>query len=175
MTAAETPTYLDLSKMIDHSLLNPTLTIEALESGIAVARAYNSGSVCIMPFALERCAELLRGTVARIHHQGQHHDRVSAWWPHDSHQGRRGSPSDRRRRRGIGHGCEHLPSTYRRVGLCRGRYRSRGEGYTRGWAKVKVIFENCYLNAEQKIWLCEICNRAGADWVKVSTGYSTSG
>ena len=41
--------------------------------------------------------------------------------------------------------------------------------------KVKVIFENCYLNAEQKIWLCEICNRAGADWVKVSTGYGTSG
>ena len=41
--------------------------------------------------------------------------------------------------------------------------------------KVKVIFENCYLNDEQKIRLCEICARAGADWVKTSTGYGTGG
>jgi len=42
-------------------------------------------------------------------------------------------------------------------------------------AKIKVIFENCYLNDEQKIRLCEICTDAGADWVKTSTGYGTSG
>lgn len=41
--------------------------------------------------------------------------------------------------------------------------------------KVKVIFENCYLNDEQKIRLCEICTEIGADWVKTSTGYGTSG
>ena len=41
--------------------------------------------------------------------------------------------------------------------------------------KVKVIFENCYLNREQKIALCEICTEVGADWVKTSTGYGTGG
>jgi deoxyribose-phosphate aldolase len=41
--------------------------------------------------------------------------------------------------------------------------------------RVKVIFENCYLNTEQKIRLCKICCDAGADWVKTSTGYGTGG
>ena len=41
--------------------------------------------------------------------------------------------------------------------------------------KVKVIFENCYLNDDQKIRLCEICGALGADWVKTSTGYGTGG
>jgi deoxyribose-phosphate aldolase len=41
--------------------------------------------------------------------------------------------------------------------------------------KVKVIFENCYLNDAQKIRLCEICGELGVDWVKTSTGYGTGG
>jgi deoxyribose-phosphate aldolase len=41
--------------------------------------------------------------------------------------------------------------------------------------KVKVIFENCYLNDGQKIRLCEICSDLNADWVKTSTGYGTGG
>ena len=41
--------------------------------------------------------------------------------------------------------------------------------------KVKVIFENCYLQAQHKIRLCEICGELGADWVKTSTGYGTGG
>ena len=41
--------------------------------------------------------------------------------------------------------------------------------------KVKVIFENAYLNDDQKIKLCEICTELSADWVKTSTGYAPSG
>ena len=41
--------------------------------------------------------------------------------------------------------------------------------------KVKVIFENCYLQDDHKIKLCEICCEVGADWVKTSTGFGTSG
>lgn len=40
--------------------------------------------------------------------------------------------------------------------------------------KIKIIFENGYLNRDQKIRLCEICGRIGLDWVKTSTGYGTS-
>jgi deoxyribose-phosphate aldolase len=44
-----------------------------------------------------------------------------------------------------------------------------------GGSIVKVIFENCYLNDEQKIRLCQICGEVGADYVKTSTGYGTGG
>jgi deoxyribose-phosphate aldolase len=44
-----------------------------------------------------------------------------------------------------------------------------------GGAIVKVIFENCYLNDDQKVRLCQICGDVGADYVKTSTGYGTGG
>jgi len=44
-----------------------------------------------------------------------------------------------------------------------------------GGAKIKVIFENAYLDDAAKIRLCEICAEIGADWVKTSTGYAPSG
>jgi deoxyribose-phosphate aldolase len=44
-----------------------------------------------------------------------------------------------------------------------------------GGGIVKVIFENCYLNSEQKTKLCVICGEVGADYVKTSTGYGTGG
>ena len=47
---------------------------------------------------------------------------------------------------------------------------AHGEG-----RKVKVIFENCYLNDTQKIRLCTICGELDVDWVKTSTGYGTGG
>jgi deoxyribose-phosphate aldolase len=44
-----------------------------------------------------------------------------------------------------------------------------------GGAKIKVIFENAYLDDAARIRLCEICAEIGADWVKTSTGYAPSG
>jgi deoxyribose-phosphate aldolase len=58
----ESYSYLDIAKMIDHSLLNPTLTTPELEQGCALAVRYNVASVCILPYALARCAELLAGS-----------------------------------------------------------------------------------------------------------------
>jgi deoxyribose-phosphate aldolase len=42
-------------------------------------------------------------------------------------------------------------------------------------ARVKVIFENCFLEDSHKIKLCEICGEVRADWVKTSTGYGDGG
>src|SRR5690242_6556066 len=55
-------TYGDIAKMIDHSLLNPTLTTRDLEQGIDTALAYDVASVCILPSSLRRCAERLAGS-----------------------------------------------------------------------------------------------------------------
>ena len=54
--------YSDLAKMIDHSLLNPTMTVDQLEQGIELALDYDVASVCIMPYYLRRCSDLLAGS-----------------------------------------------------------------------------------------------------------------
>ena len=58
-------TYADAAKMIDHSLLNPTLTATQLEDGIRLAIAYDVASVCIMPYHLRRCSEMLKGSTVK--------------------------------------------------------------------------------------------------------------
>ncbi len=50
-------TYLDIAKMIDHSLLNPGLTDEELEAGCRLAARYDVASACVKPYFLKRCAE----------------------------------------------------------------------------------------------------------------------
>ena len=57
-----TCTYEDIAGMIDHSLLNPTLTPSDLENGCRLAAAFNAASVCIMPFAVADAAEWLAGS-----------------------------------------------------------------------------------------------------------------
>src|SRR5688500_20363801 len=55
-------TYLQIAKMIDHSLLNPVMTDQDLERGCRLALDYNVASACVKPYYLKRCAELLRGS-----------------------------------------------------------------------------------------------------------------
>ncbi|RPI08815.1 MAG: deoxyribose-phosphate aldolase, partial [Acidobacteriales bacterium] len=55
-------TYPQIAKMIDHSLLNPLLTDAELEAGCRLARDYDVASVCIKPYFLKRCSELLAGS-----------------------------------------------------------------------------------------------------------------
>ena len=57
--------FASIAKMIDHSLLNPTLTASDLEQGIQLALTYNVASVCILPYFLKRCAGALRGSTVR--------------------------------------------------------------------------------------------------------------
>src|SRR5262245_31280952 len=55
-------TYADLARMLDHSLLQPTLTDADLEAGCAIAREYGVASVCIKPYAVPLAARLLAGS-----------------------------------------------------------------------------------------------------------------
>ncbi len=54
--------YDELAKMIDHSLLNPTMTDCELEEGCKIAAKYRVASVCIKPYYVKRAAELLKGS-----------------------------------------------------------------------------------------------------------------
>jgi len=161
--------------MIDHSLLHPTLTDRELEEGCRQAVRYGVASVCLKPYWVRRAAQLLAGSRVAVG--------AVVGFPHG------GSTSEVKRyetetacREGaaeidmvinIGKALSgdwgYVESDIRAV--CQ-------EAHGRG-AKVKVILENDYLSKggaglsseEIKRKLCQVAERAGADWVKTSTGY----
>src|SRR5437879_10083061 len=59
-------TYTDIAKMIDHSLLQQTLTDTELEQGCKLAREYDVASVCIKPYAVKLAAQLLAGSTVAV-------------------------------------------------------------------------------------------------------------
>lgn len=164
-------TYEDCSKMIDHSLLNPTLTTADLEAGCALAARYNVASVCILPYYLKRCAELLAGSTVKAS--------TTIGFPHGGHTTAiKVAEADR----ALADGGEELDMVVNISQVLSGNWAYVKEDIAAvcqvthaAGQKLKVIFENCYLKDEHKIRLCEICGDIGVDWVKTSTGYGTGG
>ncbi|MFZ0282552.1 MAG: 2-deoxyribose-5-phosphate aldolase, partial [Bacteroidales bacterium] len=52
----------EIAKMIDHSILHPTLTDNDLRRECEVARKYNVASVCVKPYAVKQAVEALSGS-----------------------------------------------------------------------------------------------------------------
>jgi deoxyribose-phosphate aldolase len=168
-------TYDELAKMIDHSLLHPTMTDQDLEDGCKLAAKYGVASVCIKPYAVKRAAELLKGTGVFVG--------AVIGFPH----GNSATESKRYETelackdgaveidmvvnigKALGGDWDYVERDIRAV--C-------DEAHARG-AKVKVIFENDYLTKggaglssdDFKRKLCQLSERAGVDWVKTSSGY----
>ncbi len=167
--------YSGLAKMIDHSLLHPTMTDKDLQEGCALAAKYDVASVCIKPYAVKQAVEWLRGTDVKVG--------AVIGFPH----GNSATESKRYETelackdgaveidmvvnlgKALGADWDYVEADVKAV--C-------DEAHKHG-AKVKVIFENDYLtnggaglsSDDLKIKLCQLCERAGADWVKTSTGY----
>ena len=164
-------TYLQIAKMIDHSLLNPVLTDEEMERGCQLARAYNVASVCIKPYYLKRCAELLKGstvapsTVIGFPHGGH----TTAIKVAETEAALRDSGTELDMVVNIG---KVLSGDWTFVAQ---DIQAVVSAVHQGGAIVKVIFENAYLQDSDKIRLCEICAAAGAEFVKTSTGYASTG
>jgi deoxyribose-phosphate aldolase len=164
-------TYSDIAKMIDHSLLNPVLTDEELETGCGLARDYDVASVCIKPYYLKRCAELLAGsTVAPSTVIG---------FPHGGHTTQVKVAEAMQALRDGGTELDMVVNIGKVLSgdwaFVRDDIRFVIDTVHGGAGLVKVIFENCYLQDSHKIALCEICGEFGADFVKTSTGYGTGG
>lgn len=164
-------TYEDCSKMIDHSLLNPTLTTAELEAGCALAVRYNVASVCILPFYLKRCAELLAGSTVKAS--------TTIGFPHGGHTT---EIKVVEAKRALADGGQELDMVVNISQVLSGNWAYVKDDIAAivkvthaAGQKLKVIFENCYLKDEHKIKLCEICGDLNVDWVKTSTGYGTGG
>jgi len=164
-------TYSDIAGMIDHSLLNPTLKVDELEQGCRLARAYEAASVCILPYYLARCTELLQGSAVKAS--------TTIGFPHGGHST---AIKVAEAERALADGGQELDMVVNISSVRSGNWTYVRDdiaaviGVTHAAGqKVKVIFENCYLDDAQKIRLCEICSELRADWVKTSTGYGTGG
>jgi deoxyribose-phosphate aldolase len=164
-------TYTDIAKMIDHSLLNPTIPDTELEAGIHLALKYDVASVCILPYYLPRCAELLAGSGVKAS--------TTIGFPHGGHSTR---IKVAEAVQALADGGEELDMVVNISKVLSGDWDYVRQDIAAVTAvtheagqKVKVIFENCYLNDLQKIRLCELCGDLRVDWVKTSTGYGTGG
>jgi deoxyribose-phosphate aldolase len=168
-------TYNELARMIDHSLLHPTMTDRELEEGCELAARYGVASVCIKPYYVKRAVQLLAGTGVLVG--------AVVGFPH-------GSSTTEAKRYETWLACQDGAAEIDMVinigkaltgdwDYVANDIRAVCEEAHRHGAKVKVIFENDHLanggggmdaDALKKM-LCQISEHAGADWVKTSTGY----
>jgi len=163
--------YEAIAKRIDHSLLGPTLTRGELEEGCSLARRYGVASVCIKPFAVSLAAQLLTGSDVAVG--------TTIGFPHGGHSQ---VVKIFEARQAIDDGARELDIVINIGQAIGGEWDAVGSEITavtrvahENGAIVKVIFENCYLNDDQKVKLCQICGECAADYIKTSTGYGTGG
>ena len=165
------PTYQEIAKMIDHSLLNPTLTDADIIAGCKLADEYQVASVCVRPSdiilarsILKECEVLVTSVIGFPHGTTTTLTKVTE------------------AQEAIENGCAELDVVIN-IGKMRSReyeYVKKDIGAIIGIAhaqqvKVKVIFENTYLTKEEIKQATLICNEVNADWVKTSTGYAGGG
>ena len=157
----------ELAKYIDHSLLHPTMTDKDLEEGCLIAKKYNTATVCIKPYAVAKAKELLKGTTVGIC--------TVIGFPHGS------NTRDLKVIETIEacrNGATEIDMVVNIGKVIEGDWDYVEAEITEIMdtalehnAIVKVIFENDYLNDDQKIKLCDICSSVGVAFVKTSTGY----
>lgn len=159
---------LEIAKMIDHSLLHPTLTDKELEEGCEVARRCHAATVCVKPYHIRRASELLAGSDVLVC--------GVIGFPHgNSSTGVKVFETEEAMKDGaieidmvvnIGKVLS-VDWTYVEAEI-----KSISDLVTSRGKLLKVIFENDFLKDEHKIKLCEICSRQKVAFVKTSTGYN---
>ncbi len=166
-----TPQQLDIASLIDHALLTPNLTEAQLEAGCREAASLHVASVCILPYWVRQCHHILKGsdvrtsTVIGFPH-GAHAIEVKANEAcHALDDGAVELDMVCNISRAVSNDWDYLAREIAAV----------LEPVRRRDAKLKVIFETCYLSDAQKIELCKICSRLKVDWVKTSTGFGSAG
>jgi deoxyribose-phosphate aldolase len=160
-------TVLDLARMIDHSLLHPTMTDAQLDAGCALAAKYEVATACVKPYYVPRAAALLRGTGVKVC--------SVIGFPHgNSHTSIKILETELAIREGATE-IDMVANCGRVLGgelrYVADDIRAVNAACLAGGAILKVIFENDYLPDEQIVALCRTCSEVGVAFVKTSTGY----
>src|SRR3990172_1325944 len=158
----------ELAKMIDHSLLHPTMTDEQLKAGCELAIKYDTASVCIKPCAVKQAVDWLResdvkvGTVIGFPHGNSSIAIKAAETEEACRDGAVEIDMVVNIGKVLGEDWDYVGKEIAAVlKACR-----------KHEALLKVIFENDFLPEDKyKISLCRICSDLGVDFIKTSTGY----
>lgn len=161
----------EISKMIDHSLLRPNLTDDDVRAGCAIARRYGVASVCCAPSQVSMVKDALAGSDVLVS--------TVIGFPHGYNST---ATKVFEAERAIDDGAVELDMVLNISKLLSKDFdyveRDIAEVCTAAHGRgviVKVILENCYLTDELKKMACVISERAGADFVKTSTGFAPGG
>jgi deoxyribose-phosphate aldolase len=156
-----------IAKMIDHSLLHPTMTDAEIQSGLEIARKYKTATACVKPYAIPQAKAALEGSDVLVcpvigFPAGNSTVEVKVFEAEKAVEAG-GNEIDMVVNIGkvLGGDWEYVKEEIRAVNSA-----VTGKG-----AILKVIFENDFLQDEHIIKLCEICSVLDVAFVKTSTGY----
>jgi deoxyribose-phosphate aldolase len=159
-----------IAAMIDHTLLKADATRQQIETLCQEAKDYKFFSVCVNPTWVRTCRDLLTGSGVKVctvigFPLGATTSETKAF----------------ETRNAIDNGADEVDMVIN-IGALRGRDEELVENDIRavveaakGRALTKVIIETSLLTKEEKVRACELAVRAGTDYVKTSTGFSTGG
>jgi len=157
----------ELAKMIDHSLLHPTMTDAEVAAGCELAKRYRVATACIKPSCIPMVRDLLAGSGVGV-------CPVIAFPHGNSATAIKVLEAESAAQQG---GCEI--DMVVNVGKVLGgdwayvsaEIKAINEAVVSHGALLKVIFENDYLQDGHIVRLCEICSEHRVAFVKTSTGY----
>ena len=160
----------NIAQMIDHTLLKPDATKEQIKVLCEEAKEYNFASVCVNPTWVNEANSLLNGTDVKVctvigFPLGATTSETKAFETKNA----------------IENGAHEIDMVIN-IGALKSNNDDLVErdiaavcAAASNKALVKVIIETCLLTEEEKVKACELAKRAGADFVKTSTGFSTGG
>ncbi|MBM6651595.1 deoxyribose-phosphate aldolase [Megamonas funiformis] len=161
---------MNINKLIDHTALKPNTNKESILKLIAEAKTYDFASVCVNPCWVALAHQELKNTDVKVctvigFPLGANTTEVKVFETKDA----------------IEKGAQEIDMVIN-IAMLKDKEYDYVENEihqiveaTKDKAIVKVIIEACLLTDEEKIKACELSQKAGADFVKTSTGFSTGG
>jgi deoxyribose-phosphate aldolase len=161
---------MNINKLIDHTALKPNTNKESISKLIAEAKTYDFASVCVNPCWVELAHQELKNTDVKVctvigFPLGANTTEVKVFETKDA----------------IEKGAQEIDMVIN-IAMLKDKEYDYVENEihqiveaAKDKAIVKVIIETCLLTDEEKIKACELSQKAGADFVKTSTGFSTGG
>lgn len=158
----------DILSKVDHTLLNPKATWEEIKNICDDGMKYCTASVCIPPSFVKRAkdyvGENLKICTVIGFPNGYNATDVKVFETENA----------------LKNGADEIDMVINLGDLMDKNYDNILSEITKikavcGTKILKVIIETCLLNEEQKIKMCEIVTKSGADFIKTSTGFSTGG
>lgn len=162
---------MEINRIIDHTLLKPEASEEQIEKLVKEAIEYNFFSVCVNPTWVKKCAEMLKDTGVKVctvigFPLGANTLETKVFETKNA----------------LDNGADEIDMVIN-IGYMKSKKFDEVENEIAELAKIchdkdailKVILENCLLTKDEIKKACQLADKAGADFVKTSTGFSTSG